>query len=82
MPADRLKQQEEKTKVLEEKVKIHKRERVLIYDAAMKHVRAVYGRGVKMAERRRLIKLLASILTCVSTHRYVHKYTCSLGRLS
>lgn len=39
VPAGRFKQQEEKTKALEDKVKSHKRERVLIYDAAMKHVR-------------------------------------------
>ena len=38
VPAEQIKQQEETTKALEDKVKGHKRERVLIYDAAMKQV--------------------------------------------
>lgn len=38
VPAEQIKQQEEKTKALEDKVKSHKRERILIYDAAMKQV--------------------------------------------
>ena len=38
MPAEQFKQQAETTKALEDKVKRHERERVLIYDAAMKQV--------------------------------------------
>jgi len=39
VPAERFKQQASKIKELEDQVKNHQRERVLIYDAAMKQVR-------------------------------------------
>eukprot|EP00903_Cladosiphon_okamuranus_P012297 g11529.t1 len=46
MPAEQLKQQAEKTKALEDKVKSHKRELALIYDAAMKQAKKKEEEGV------------------------------------
>lgn len=45
VPAERFKQQANKIKELEDQVNSHQRERVLIYDAAMKQVRCTLQEG-------------------------------------
>eukprot|EP00752_Nemacystus_decipiens_P001485 g1459.t1 len=52
VPAEQMKQQAEKTKALEDKVKRHKRERILIYDAAMKQAKKKEEEGVNEAKHK------------------------------